>query len=381
MSKFRILHVVWNLNVGGIETYVLNLLKAYDRDRFEMDVCCSSGQRGALADEAESLAAKIHLCPLSAGVWTYMARIAQIMRDGRYDAVCDYKGDFAAPAMHAAWRAGVPNRVAFYRSAGWTQRLGFIQAGGARAFRWSMRLFATSILANSRSVMASFHGGVVPGKGKFDVIYNGVDANRFRGDRPDVRARIRAEFNIPADAPVMGHVGGFRPAKNHMRILELAAAARRTNPSTRLLLVGDGELRPQIEARIGELGLRDAVTLAGVRSNTDEMLCAMDIFVFPSFREGFPNAVVEAESCGLPVIGSERPEFHEVIPPGNHDLLAAPDDAAAHERNLLRLLTDESLRRGRGALGPPFVRERFIPEQNRDAFYRHLTRNGLRRLP
>lgn len=379
MSKFRILHVVWNLNVGGIETYVVNVLRTFDRDRFHMDVCCVGGARGALADEAESLGAEILMCPMKAGLWSYVAGMRREMTRRGYDAVCDYLGDFAGPSLFAAWRAGVPNRVAFYRSAGWTKRLGWIQATGARTFRGSLHLFATSILGNSRSVLRAFHGDATPGKGKLDVVYNGVDTTRFRPDRAAARARVRAEFGIPSDAVVIGHVGGFRPAKNHMAILSLFSAARREHGHARLLLVGDGELRERIEMRIVELGIADAVTLTGVRKDTEDLLSAMDVFLFPSLREGFPNALVEAQAAGLPVVGSDRPEFREVTPHENHDLLAPTEDETALLAILNRLIADQAERCRRAALGPPFVAARFRPDQNRDAFVLHLTRNGPRR--
>ena len=110
-------------------------------------------------------------------------------------------------------------------------------------------------------------------------------------------------MGIPADAFVLGNVGRFHEQKNHDFLLQIAAETASREPRTVLLLVGDGALRPQIEAQAGALGIRGRVIFAGVRDDVHRiMLGAMDAFVFPSLYEGLGVVLIEAQAAGLPCL-------------------------------------------------------------------------------
>jgi glycosyltransferase involved in cell wall biosynthesis len=98
----------------------------------------------------------------------------------------------------------------------------------------------------------------------------------------------------------VGNISRFSAQKNHTFLLRVFEQIHRINPDTVLLLVGDGDLRPQIEAQIAASGLQDAVILTGVRSDTWNYYQAMDVFLMPSLYEGLPVSLVEAQTAGLP---------------------------------------------------------------------------------
>jgi glycosyltransferase involved in cell wall biosynthesis len=115
------------------------------------------------------------------------------------------------------------------------------------------------------------------------------------------RAVVRRQFGIATDAFVIGHVGRFMAMKNHDFLVNVFALVHAQRPEARLLLVGDGPLRGEIEHKVRNLGLTDAVVFAGAQANVSEILMgAMDCFVFPSSYEGLGLAVVEAQAAGLP---------------------------------------------------------------------------------
>lgn len=132
------------------------------------------------------------------------------------------------------------------------------------------------------------------------ILHNGVDLKVFRYDE-EGRSRIREEFSLEGKL-VVGHVGRFHEQKNHRFLLEVFREIRKRRSDAILLLVGIGALEAEIRSRVKELMLEDAVIFAGQRFDVPQLLSAMDVFVFPSFHEGMPNTVIEAQATGLPCV-------------------------------------------------------------------------------
>jgi glycosyltransferase involved in cell wall biosynthesis len=132
------------------------------------------------------------------------------------------------------------------------------------------------------------------------LLHNGVDLNIFCYDTKS-RREIRREFSLD-DKLVVGHVGRFQKQKNHRFLLEVFAKIRKQREGAVLILVGTGDLESEIRERINEMGLTDAVIFTGVRFDIPQLLSAMDVLVFPSFHEGMPNTVIEAQATGLPCV-------------------------------------------------------------------------------
>ena len=147
--------------------------------------------------------------------------------------------------------------------------------------------------------MARYGRQVGSDSGRCTILKNAVNTNRFLYDSAR-RERIRSQLSIPPDAPVIGHVGRFVDAKNHLFLIDVFARIREENSRALLLLVGDGELRPQIEKAIAERNLTSSVIMIGLQDNVWDFYQAMDVFTFPSIYEGLPVSMVEAQAAGLP---------------------------------------------------------------------------------
>jgi glycosyltransferase involved in cell wall biosynthesis len=206
---------------------------------------------------------------------------------------------------------------------------------------------------------------------KFSVIYNGVDLDKFQPQRDG--GEIRKELGIPENRTVIGHVGRFHRAKNHAVILKSFARLRAEMNNVHLLLVGDGDIRDEIERAIRELEIEDRVTLAGRRKNVPAVLGAMDVYFFPSMYEGMPNALIEAMACGLPIVASDIEEVLEVVPGEMRQQLLAPTDFEGLAGALKRLCLDPEARKELGALARRHVEQHFSLQVSAEKLCRYWT--------
>jgi glycosyltransferase involved in cell wall biosynthesis len=127
------------------------------------------------------------------------------------------------------------------------------------------------------------------------------------------RSQLRTALGFADDDCLVGCVASFTPVKRHATLLDVFAQLQRESPQCRLVLVGDGPLRAEVETRARALGVANAVHFLGARADIEHILPALDIFVLASSTEGMSNAILEAQSCGLPVVATDVGGNPEVI--------------------------------------------------------------------
>jgi glycosyltransferase involved in cell wall biosynthesis len=322
----RILHVLAGFACGGIEIWLLNVLRATDRARYPMDFLVLTDQPGA-CEEVRALGGRVIACPHPRRPWLAARRFREILRtQGPYAVVHSHVHHYSGFLMRLAADAGVPVRVAHSHNdtrvvekhASWRRRfyLGLMK-------RW-IRRFATHRIAVSRSAAEDLFGPDWSSDRRCRVIACGIDFAAFAG--ADCRVAMRQSLGLAEDALVIGHVGRFQERKNHRFLLEIAAQVFARDPDARLLLVGEGELRPVIEARAAELRMADRVVFTGARADVAALMQAMDVFVFPSHHEGLGLVLLEAQATGLPSLMADHlPAAAIVLPQLIHRLsLKAP---------------------------------------------------------
>ncbi|MEH1966451.1 glycosyltransferase family 1 protein [Nostoc sp.] len=308
--SIRVLHVVAGMNRGGIETWLMYILRHIDRDRFHMDFLVHTTQPCAYDQEIRTLGSKVISCPHPSRPWLYAHNFKRILRDyGSYDIVHSHVHHFSGYVLCLAKQAGVSVRIAHSHfdsssieaKAGWKKRF-YIDL----MKRWIAR-YATTGLAVSSIAATDLFGLSWQTDPRWQTLYCGVDLKPFQALVDPVA--VRAEFGIPIDAFVIGHVGRFEQAKNHQFLLDIAAEIIKREPKMHLLLIGDGSLRTNIEQKIIQVGLKDRVILTGARSDVPRLILGvMDVFLFPSLYEGLGLALIEAQAAGLTCV------FSDVVP-------------------------------------------------------------------
>ena len=170
-----------------------------------------------------------------------------------------------------------------------------------------------------------------------------VHAERRRGE-------LRAELGL-GTAPLVGIVARLVPIKAHEVFLDAATRIRAAVPDVRFLIVGDGECRSALEARVDALGMRDAVRFLGWRADLDRLYADLDVVVLTSRNEGSPVALIEAMAAGVPVVATAVGGVPDVVAHGTSGLLAPLDDAATLAEHTVTLLRDRARALAMGSEG------------------------------
>lgn len=292
----RILHIVTYMGRGGLETMLMNYYRSIDRTQVQFDFLTHRDFEADYDAEILTLGGRIyHLPPLNPFSRGYLTALDRFFAEHReYRIVHCHLDCMAGIPLKAAKKHGVPVRIAHSHSS--RQDLD-IKYPLKLLFKRAIAKQATHLFACAEAA-----GRWMFGTDDVRVLNNAIDAARYTFD-PQVRTEVRAELGIAPDTFVAGHVGRFMVPKNHAFLLKVFA---RLPAQSRLLLVGNGELRQQMEQLAEELHIRDRVIFAGLRSDVDRMLQAMDVFVFPSLYEGLPLSIVEAQAAGLPCLISDK---------------------------------------------------------------------------
>jgi glycosyltransferase involved in cell wall biosynthesis len=286
-----------------------------------MDFLVHETEPGAYDEEAKQLGSKIIPCPAPSPL-AFAKNFRRVLREhGPYDVVHSHVHAYSGWVLRAAAKEGVPVRVAHSH----TDRTNVAseQTLKRRMYRAVMghllRRYATAGLGISEAATASFFGDDWRRDPRWRIVYYGMNFSRIRAAGESERSIVRDELGLPRDAMVIGHVGNLLPVKNHRLLLDMTAELSRRRPPgaapLRLLLIGEGPSRSELQAQATKLGIRELVHFAGARPDVPRMLAAMDVFVFPSLWEGLGLAVVEAQAAGLPLVVSDRvPAEATVVP-------------------------------------------------------------------
>jgi len=277
------------LRTNGITSVILNYFRHItNNDRIHFDFLFPSMQLPEY--EAELRQCGSNAFELNCRIKNpikYISKLTKIIKNGGYDIVHAHGNSCTlAFELYAAKKAGVKVRIAHSHSTNCKN----IKIN--KALRpWFDKLYTDGFACGEDAGKWLFP------KGNFIVVRNGVDLEKFLYNS-SVRSKYREKYGL-SDNIVIGHVGLFNEGKNHKYLIEIFRELYSQNNKYRLLLIGDGSLKPTIEVQVKKYSLTDAVIFAGLTEEVAQHLFAMDVFVMPSLYEGLPLSLIEAQAAGL----------------------------------------------------------------------------------
>jgi len=373
-----IVHVVYRFAVGGLENGVVNLINRLPPQSWRHAVISLTDVDAAFAARLSSAAVRcvaLHKAPGHA-VRLY-PRLVALLRELK-PAIVHTRNLAALEATLPAWIAGVPARLHGEHG----RDVGDLD-GSSRRYQRVRRLFrpfVTRYVALSPDLASYLRERVGVPATRIDQVYNGVDTARFR-PAPGGRAAIDACPFREADHWLVGTVGRMEKVKDQTNLARAFVSAVRADPEARarlrLVLVGDGKLKREVETILESAGVRELAWFAGERADVVPLLQGLDCFVLPSLAEGVSNTILEAMACGLPVVATRVGANAELVEQDvtGRTVTAADSDALARE--IGAYFTTPALARQHGQAGRRRVERRFSLERmvdDYDRVYRGLLR-------
>ena len=330
----KIMQVIPYFCFGGAEIMCENLTLALKNAGQEVFAVSLYHDRTPIARRMEEAGIRIVYLDKKLGLDLSMVpKLIEIIRRERPDVVHTHL-DVIKYAVLAAKLAGVKKCVHTVHSLADREAEGRVQKiinGFYFRRGWSLPVALTPEVRNS---VAEFYGLPLS---RVSVIYNGIDLSRC----------VPKTTYETGETVTILHVGRFDVPKNHPGLLEAFRLLLETHPECRLRLVGDGELRPDMEKLAREKGIADFVEFCGMQSNVYPYLHDADIFTLPSIYEGNPMTIIEAMGTGLPIVASRVGGIPDMISDGESGLLVEPEPQSICT-DLTRLVGDAALRQRLG---------------------------------
>ncbi len=317
VNKIKILQVVYSMNRGGVENWLMHVLRNIDHKRFHIDFLVHTDKPGDYDNEIKSLGSIIIRCENLSKPWLHLNEIMRAIANyGPYEVIHTHSEIFNGVAMLAGDRAGIPIRITHAHNDITKSKPSTLlkQIFCKLSVRVS-RQFSSCGLACSALAARTYFGAHWRLNSKCKIFFCGLDFSSFHGKSND--EKLRNSLGIPSGSFVVGHVGSFRNEnKNHKFIIDIAKEVVLKDLGVVFLLVGEGLLKPEMERKAARLEVDNNVLFAGGRSDVPLLLLsAMDMFLFPSLCEGLGLAMIEAQSAGLSSICSDIiPSEADVVP-------------------------------------------------------------------
>lgn len=301
MKKIKILHVVATMGFGGVSLMLMNYYNKLDKKSIQFDFV-SHGKKEEYHDEIEAVGGKVYYVKTMGqiGVSNYVSQIKKLINEnGPYDAIHIHTNYQSGIVAMAAKQAGISVRISHIRGT-------YLQSKKIKLllpiFKYLIKRNINHYLACSQDTGTYYYGRTL-----FKVIPNAIDLDKYSQLDITIRNQKRNELKLKNEI-VLGHIGRFSKEKNHKFLLLMLKqlVGNKSDNKYKLLLIGDGDLRKEIELLLHELNLREYVNILGIREDIPELLSAIDILLLPSISEGLPNVIVQAQAAGVQCIVSDK---------------------------------------------------------------------------
>ena len=362
----KIVRIIARLNIGGPAINVVLLSEGLKDDGFETTLITgrveeSEGDMSYFALEkginpviVNELARSISpIKDIKA-----LCKIYRIIRKEQPDIVHTHTAKAGVVGRMAAILAGVPVKVHTFHGHVFEGYFSSLATKVFIAIERFLGRFTDKVVAVSNSVEndVSMRYNIVS-KDKVAVIQLGFELEKFfEADKN--KGRLRQELGLGSDVLLIGIVGRLVPVKNHKMFLDVVKKV-----PAKFIIVGDGELRQELENYAAELGIRDKVVFLGWRRDLENIYVDLDVVCLTSLNEGTPVSLIEAMASARPVLATDVGGVRDIVKNNENGLLVQSNDVDGFNKALLSMLEDREKRLEMGRYGRKFVNENFRKER------------------
>jgi len=379
-NDFRILQVVRNLDIGGGQEVVRTL--AENLTNFGATTIVCAFEDGPLRKEIESLGIPVVLLPkrkYSVLAFPYFIREISQIREKLAELINQYNINVIQThllrilnLLTISLMNTRPDLLVFwtFHNARFTLREDHLQQNRwlLKPKKWFYRMLdlkaagrVSGYIAVSEEVKQALIDEIGSIGDNVTVILNGVDLRRYVPEAD--KSEMRKKLGLASESKIIAVVATFKEQKGHRFLIEAASSLGKNFPGLQILLIGDGELRGDLEKQTRDLALNETIKFLGIREDIPDLLSVSDMFVLPSLWEGLPMALVEAMASGLPIVATEVSGSKQAIIPGKTGLLVPPGDVQELEKAISFLLTQPELGEQMGAAARIRAKEEFSAEK------------------
>lgn len=305
-QPLRVLHVVGGLGPGGIESFLMSVYRQIDRTKVQFDFMVPEDVEYHYSQEVRDLGGRIYVVPY--GKKDYFAsnrRLREFYKEKGYQVVHLHDGHLhSMQPLEQAKEVGVPVRVLHAHCArGEVKTTRDLVDAVVHEINKRRIMCATHFFACSRDAADYFGFEERGDQTRWRTILNGINVEKFSYSLIERRVK-RDELGLEEKDFLIGNVGRLENQKNQALLVRAMPQIRKKIPSAKLLIVGDGTLKPDLLRLAESLSVQDDCIFLSNRRDVAELCDAMDVFAFPSIYEGLGIALVEAEANGLPCVVS-----------------------------------------------------------------------------
>lgn len=308
-EPMRVAQIVGKLWAGGVEAVVFNYYRQIDKSKVQFDFFYDADSTVEPPQSLIEMGARFYRIPPYQKLLQYIIVLKKYFKENQYKVVHSHINTLSVFPLFVAWTEKIPVRIAHNHSVPGGKEVGRnILKSLLKIFS---KVFSTDYFACSEKAGRWLFGNKEYDRGKVLVVNNAVDFNRFQlcGERVE---EYRVKYKIK-DKFVVGHIGRFTYAKNHSFLFKVFVEILKRREDAVLLLVGDGELRDEINREIITNNIENRVILAGKVMDTENYYGLIDVMVIPSLYEGLSLTTIESQVAGIPVVASEAIPEEAVI--------------------------------------------------------------------
>ena len=310
IRPLQVLQIIGNAIVGGMETYVSNLITKLQSDEFQ--VTCLCPYESAFTASLRRLGFKVYITPIQDDpAWRSVEMAVELIRQHRIDIIHAHLPNAHTLAGVAGRLTNTPVVSTIHARTLWTQEISV------------SRLTSTSLIVVCQEAYAQALAAGVPAD-SITVIPNGVDTQKFTPQRSG--AAFREAVGVPPEATLVGFVGRLAWEKGPDKFVQVADRIHRRRPDVHFTLVGEGPMEAELREMIAQTGLQDRVHLAGMHHNIETVYPAFDLLLQTSRSEAMPLALLEGMACGRPVVAIGIGGVAELVEAGTSGILISPGD-------------------------------------------------------